>query len=399
MDTTNFGYYYFIITMISILVIFSKYGYDLLLIRFIPKYFAQNNLNELKGILIHTNTRSIKNSIFLVLIFMLFIFLLNQIIPVKNISFYFIGILLLPMLTFLQINQAKLNGFGRITHSQLPERIILPVSIIIFAFIFTEIFEYKLMTENILFIHLFALVITFLVSRIFLSPVLKNFTNISASNSQFNDWESISLQLIIIATGAMILTNIDVLMIGLILDKELSGIYGIATRISIIIAFGLFAINTVIAPQISRLFSENKIKDLKALLLITSRFNLFISSIFLLIILFFHNQLLNIFGPEYVIAGVALIILCIGQIINVTTGSVGALMTMTGLESITTKIILFSILLNVVLNFFFILSFGINGAAIATAITIACSNILMLYFTYKEIRINPSPIRLIKWKM
>ncbi len=399
MDTTNFGYYYFIITMLSILVIFSKYGYDLLLIRFIPKYFAQNNLNELKGILIHTNTRSIKNSIFLVLIFMLFIFLLNQIIPVKNISFYFIGILLLPMLTFLQINQAKLNGFGRITHSQLPERIILPVSIIIFAFIFTEIFEYKLMTENILFIHLFALVITFLVSRIFLSPVLKNFTNISASNSQFNDWESISLQLIIIATGAMILTNIDVLMIGLILDKELSGIYGIATRISIIIAFGLFAINTVIAPQISRLFSENKIKDLKALLLITSRFNLFISSIFLLIILFFHNQLLNIFGPEYVIAGVALIILCIGQIINVTTGSVGALMTMTGLESITTKIILFSILLNVVLNFFFILSFGINGAAIATAITIACSNILMLYFTYKEIRINPSPIRLIKWKM
>ena len=97
--------------------------------------------------------------------------------------------------------------------------------------------------------------------------------------------------------------------------------------------------------------------------------------------------------------GVALIILCIGQIINVTTGSVGALMTMTGLESITTKIILFSIFLNVILNFFFILSFGINGAAIATAITIACSNILMLYFTHKEIRINPSPIRLIKWKI
>ena len=74
-------------------------------------------------------------------------------------------------------------------------------------------------------------------------------------------------------------------------------------------------------------------------------------------------------------------------------------MTMTGLESITAKIILFSILLNIFLNFILISYLQINGAAIATAITIASSNILMLYFSYKETGINPSPIRLIKWKM
>jgi len=399
MNSTDFGNYYFIITMVSTLVIFSKYGFDLLLIRFIPKYLANSDLNELKGILIHTNIKSIKNSIFIMVIFALFIFLLDQINPIENTSFYFLGILLLPILTFLQINQAKLNGFGKITYSQLPERIILPISIIVFVFFFTEVFDYELMTKNILYIHLLALVITFLVSKLFLSPILRKLKKISASDFQINNWKSITLQLIIIAAGTMILTNIDVLMIGLILDKELSGIYGIATRISVIIAFGLFAINTVIAPKISRLFTENKIKDLKVLLFRTSRFNLFISTLFLSIIILFHNELLNIFGIEYISGGVALIILCIGQFINVTTGSVGVLMTMTGLESITAKIILFSILLNVILNLILILYLGINGAAIATAITIACSNIMMLYFTYKETGINPSPIRLIKWKI
>jgi O-antigen/teichoic acid export membrane protein len=399
MDSINFGYYYFIITLIATLGIFAKYGFDLLLIRFIPKYLANSNLNELKGILIYTNVKSIKNAIFIMVIFVLFVFLLDQMNPIENISFYFIGILLLPFLIFLQINQAKLNGFGKITHSQLPERIILPVSIIVFVFCFTEVFGYELMTKNILYIHLLALTITFLVSRLFLNSTLRKFKKISALSLQINDWKSISLQLIIITTGTMILTNIDVLMIGFILDKELSGIYGIATRISVIIAFGLFAINTVIAPKISRLFAENKIKDLKLLLFRTSRFNLFISSLFLLIIILFHNELLNIFGIEYARGGVALTILCIGQFINVATGSVGVLMIMTGLEAIVTKIILFSILLNIILNLILILYLGINGAAIATAITIVFSNIMMLYFAYKATGINPSPIRLVKWKI
>ena len=51
------------------------------------------------------------------------------------------------------------------------------------------------------------------------------------------------------------------------------------------------------------------------------------------------------------------------------------------------------------LNLILILYLGINGAAIATAITIVFSNIMMLYFTYKATGINPSSIRLMKWKI
>jgi Na+-driven multidrug efflux pump len=88
--------------------------------------------------------------------------------------------------------------------------------------------------------------------------------------------------------------------------------------------------------------------------------------------------------------------LCIGQFINIATGSVGVLMTMTGLESIAAKIILFSIVLNITLNSILILYLGIDGAAIATAVTVATSNFLMLYYSYKGTGINTSPVRLIK---
>ena len=192
----------------------------------------------------------------------------------------------------------------------------------------------------------------------------------------------------------MIFTNIDVLMIGVILDKENSGIYGIASRISVFIAFGLFAINTVIAPQISKLYSENNINRLKLLLLTSSRYNLIFTILFFVLIIYFNLEILNIFGIEFSRGSTALIILCAGQLVNVITGSVGVLMTMTGLELYAARIIIFSIILNIILNLILIPFFGIEGAAVATTFTVSISNILMLYYSIRETGINASPLRL-----
>jgi O-antigen/teichoic acid export membrane protein len=399
MGSNDFGFYYYIITLIVTLVIFTKYGFDLLLIRFIPKFLAEKRLNQLKGILIYTNTSCIKNSIYVIAVFLAIIFLLNEISPIKSIFLYLIGISLLPFLTLLQINQAKLNGFKEIVLSQLPERIILPVFIIICVYFYTELFANELKAVSMLYIHLFVLVCVFMISKLFLYHTTKRFSKIAEPEFRTKYWKSISTHLIVITAGYMILTNIDVLMIGVILDKELSGVYGIASRISIFIAFGLFAMNTILAPQISKLYTEKKMNTLKSLLFKTSRLNLLISSLLFLLIVYFNHEVLNLFGVKYSEGAVALIILCAGQIINISTGSVGILMTMTGLEAITAKIIIFSIVLNIILNITLIPYLSIEGAAIATAITVAVSNLLMLYYSYRETGINASPIRLVKWNV
>ena len=399
MGSNDFGFYYYIITLIATLVIFCKCGFDLLLIRFIPKLLVEKRLNQLKGILIYTNTSCIKNSIYVIAVFLAIIFLLNEISPVKSIFLYLIGISLLPFLTLLQINQAKLNGFKEIVLSQLPERIILPVFIIICVYFYTELFANELKAVSMLYIHLFVLIFVFMISKLFLHHTTKRFSKIAEPEFRTKYWKSISTHLIVITAGYMILTNIDVLMIGVILDKELSGVYGIASRISVFIAFGLFAMNTILAPQISKLYTEKKMNTLKSLLFKTSRLNLLISSLLFLLILYFNHEVLNLFGVKYSEGAVALIILCAGQIINISTGSVGILMTMTGLEAITAKIIIFSIVLNIILNITLIPYLSIEGAAIATAITVAISNLLMLYYSYRETGINASPIRLVKWNV
>jgi O-antigen/teichoic acid export membrane protein len=396
MGANSFGFYFFIVTLITTLVIFSKNGLDLLVIRFIPKYIVENKYNELNGIARYVNNRSIRNCIFVVTIYISIIFLLNQYILIKDISLYFIGILLLPILTLLQLNQAKLNGFKEIILSQLPERIILPLSIIIFVYFYTIISGTQLNVANMLYIHILILFIVYLISNFWLNRKISQYSFTEKPIYLHKKWGGISKNLIVITAGHMIFTNIDVLMIGTILDKENSGIYGIASRISIFIAFGLFAINTVIAPQISKLYSENNINSLKSLLFKSSKYNLIFTSLLFILIVYFNYEILNLFGIEFLRGSTVLIILCVAQLINVITGSVGVLMTMTGLESYTAKIIIFSIVLNIILNLILIPRYAIEGAAIATAFTISISNILMLYFSIRETGINASPLRLSK---
>ena len=51
MGANNFGFYFFIVTLITTLAIFSKNGLDLLVIRFIPKYIVEN-----KGLYVYASS-------------------------------------------------------------------------------------------------------------------------------------------------------------------------------------------------------------------------------------------------------------------------------------------------------------------------------------------------------
>ncbi|RZV58233.1 MAG: flippase, partial [Flavobacteriaceae bacterium] len=67
--------------------------------------------------------------------------------------------------------------------------------------------------------------------------------------------------------------------------------------------------------------------------------------------------------------------LCLGQLINAMSGSIGEIMLMTGRQIPYQNIMLVALILNIVLNFTLIPLYGILGAAVATAISIAFWNI------------------------
>ena len=118
---------------------------------------------------------------------------------------------------------------------------------------------------------------------------------------------------------------------------------------------------------------------------------LFYPSLILAILLIvFADRVLGLFGSEFVAARGEMTVLILGQLVNVGAGSVGYLMKMTGHHNQCAYVFGFSAILNLLLNAILIPFWGIMGAAIATALSMAIWNIWLHQLVVKYLGVKPS---------
>ena len=107
---------------------------------------------------------------------------------------------------------------------------------------------------------------------------------------------------------------------------------------------------------------------------------IFVSSIPLIILSFlFPKLLLGIFGKEFVSGTIAFLILSVGRLISSLSGPAGNILQMTNNQNIYAKILFIGALFNIVLNYILIPIYGVNGAAIASMLSLVIWNVLMIY--------------------
>jgi O-antigen/teichoic acid export membrane protein len=186
----------------------------------------------------------------------------------------------------------------------------------------------------------------------------------------------------------LIMGWVDTIMIGIFRDEKSVGIYNVSLKIASIIGIVLVAINSIAAPKFAELYSKNKIKVLQKVITQSSKLIFFVSFPLLLINIVFSVQILSLFGKDFIVAKWALITLCCGQFVNIVSGSVGYILQMTGNEIAFQNIILLSIFVNILLNYYLIPQYGINGAAVASAISMSMWNLLSIIYCKKLIGIK-----------
>ena len=118
----------------------------------------------------------------------------------------------------------------------------------------------------------------------FLTKLLKNKYINNKKEIDVDYWKKSSRSFILISASYLILSHIDVLMIGILLDKEQSGIYGIASRIAALVAYGLYVSNIILMPYISSLYTEKRYLSLEKILRKISRYNFIIAGLIFIII-------------------------------------------------------------------------------------------------------------------
>ena len=182
-----------------------------------------------------------------------------------------------------------------------------------------------------------------------------------------------------LASSFLLMTNwIDVLMIGSIMTEADVGKYAIAVRLSTLASLGLVSVNVIAGPKFVELYNRGDKQHFKLLVKQTNRLTLLISLPVLAILLAFPTFILAYFGTEFIEAKHALCWLIFGQFVNASCGSVGVLLQMTGGERVVLGCIIVSTIVNVALNLVLIPLFEIEGAAIASMVSMTVWNLAML---------------------
>ncbi|MGL6339443.1 MAG: polysaccharide biosynthesis C-terminal domain-containing protein, partial [Waterburya sp.] len=237
-------------------------------------------------------------------------------------------------------------------------------------------------------LRVFAATITLVIGMRLLNKIMPNGAKEVAPQYQVRTWLHSALPFMFMGSMYLIKSQTDLLMLGAIKGAEAVGIYFAVARGAQLIDFVTNAANTVLGPNIATLYAEGKSEQIEKILIKSSRAVLLISLPIIVGLVGFGYWYLLLFGREFTQGQNSLIILCVGQLVNVATGSVGLLLSMTGHERYTLISSGGSTILNVVLNALLIPRWGIEGAAIATASSTILLNVENTIWVRKKLGIH-----------
>lgn len=191
-------------------------------------------------------------------------------------------------------------------------------------------------------------------------------------------WLSVALTLLLVNGFTEINARLDAIMLGVMVGELEVGAYRIATQVSTLVIFSLFALSPFISQQVSEAHAKREFAQISAFLLKSSSVLACIALLSTIAIFCFGVPILKLIGPEFLIAYHPLLVLCGGKCFYAICGPAGAALTVIGRHNQLAVIFGFSALLNVIGNFLLIPQYGMLGAAISSATTTIVANLSML---------------------
>lgn len=404
-----YGLFSLVILILGWIIAIATLGLTDGLLRFMPQYRAKKQINELAYLLRLTNKILLITSLFsAVLLFFLANFIALTIFHNSEL------ILLLKLLSFF-VPIAVLSGsflvslraYEMISSYSLVYNIfqnVIRVLVLILLIILGLSTSSTVVSYGLGFLGV--LVISYLICRyklpeLFMRPKLTNNAKLKIRKSFF----SYSLPLLFFGIVSMLFYWADSIFLGYFKGAESVGFYNAAVPIALILAITPELFMQLFFPLINRYYSNKKFELIRQLSKQLGKWVFMINFPIFVLIFIFPGAAINIlFGAQYLVAENALRLLIFGSFFASVAVISNNLLSMSGRSKLILADIILASVLNVILNIILIPmplilgmnnALGINGAAIATAISIIFLNLLFLIQTKKYLGILPVRAKMI----
>lgn len=384
----SFGIYVLAISVLTIGEIIALLGMENTIVRFVSRFKALNDIPRLRGTIFWGIGLVVAlSTVICIVLFCISHFLGSCIfdkpsfIPVLKIMAFSI-----PVSSLGKVLIASLQGIKLVKYKVLVQQVLIPSSRLI-CVVLAIAFGYQLI--GIAWSYVMAEVLGIIYSGYFLFKGFPEIRQKSPSMYEVREITFFSLPLLFSGMFNRIVARADILIMGHFLSATMVGIYGVARRFLPLIMMPLGAFNSIFAPIISDLFARKKKEDLETQFKTVAKWVFMASLPIFILLTFFSKEILNIFGPGFVAGSLSMMILCIGQMVNTATGSVGFMLMMTGrpfADLLNSGLLCTT---NILLNIYLIPRYGIVGAACASAFSITAIQLLRLAEVWYFLKMHP----------
>jgi O-antigen/teichoic acid export membrane protein len=198
----------------------------------------------------------------------------------------------------------------------------------------------------------------------------------------------ISLPMILTSFIQLINGKVDTVMIGFYESTAIVGVFSVAYKIADITNFALGALKTIAMPKISELFWSKRMEELNGMVQYSTRIIFYFSAPVCVVLFLFPEPVLALVNPDFVSGATTLRIFAATQVVNALSGMVAVFLNMTGNQVYFTKLVAITTTMNIALNALLIPLYGMEGAAIATFISVVSWNVTGALFIYRKYGIS-----------
>ena len=374
-----------VVTVMGILAIFINFGIKDALQKLIPEYREKYNLRAAYSLFLKSNVLILLfSAVGGILLYFGAPALAHYWEEPDMIPLFRWSALFLPFFVLGELNYFSLRAAMKVHTANVS--LVLPTVIRIVALLVVTYWFYHL--DNPIYLHWTTLcVLPWLFS---LWPVYRYFHQPSRQDEvlgQVHHQEILSVAFPMLMTYAafIVINSADVFLLKSFgIDTADVGIYKTCTNISMLAATLLVALNTTVQPKITQLYTQNNLQEVQRIAQKSSKLIFWLSVPVFLILIFGAKYVMWLYGKEFLGGALSLAIMTVGQVVNTLCGPTAQLLNATGYHKSFRNISFFGAVLNILLNIFLIPAYGIEGAAMANALSVIAWNLVGTVYIKKK---------------
>ncbi len=394
MDLAQFGTYSWVVATVVLLTVPAVLGIDRLLVRDIAIYASRAAHGHVRG-LIRRSAQLIAVSCVLIAAGVgLAVWLAGGAADAATVVALAVGIVALPLLAYGRAAQSALMGIQHVVLAQLADLLLRPAALLLMV---GAIFLAGIRLDAAQAVTLFtaSAAPSLVLALILLRRRMRTAVPMAEPAYDSRRWLGAAFALALLSGGQLINSQLGIVLLGLLDEPESAGLYAVAQRGALLIAFPLMAAGAALAPTAARLWAARQTTQLQRLVTFAARGVLIASVPIALVFIFAGDRVLElVFGPGFAPAGGALAVLSVGQLVNAATGSVATLLVMTGNTWRAGLGIIAGTVLNLVLAPVLIPAHQTVGAAVAASAALVVSNVILVVMARRTLGIDTTAIGL-----